>query len=136
MVTRVRNDLLMFVAGEPGSGENPGWKYVGFLDGSIRQKAGSRPAGDPPPPGALGDEPWHLPPEMIKHVNVVVGVAHGEGRTVTVVDVNRAFEHQDLVRRWVGPNDVLPILVGPDGSRLEGTENFVPQVLRQFMRRS
>jgi len=135
MVNRPRIDLLLFVAGEPGSGEEPGWKLVGFLDGSIRQRAGgTRPVVAAPPPGATGgEEPWHLPPQTIKHVNLVVEVAHREGRTVTIVDVNRAGVNRDLVERWVGPNDVLPILVRTDGARLEGTEKFVPHVLRRFV---
>jgi hypothetical protein len=130
---RSQIDLLMFVAGEPGSGEQPGWKLVGFLDGSIRQRAAKRSAGNPPPLGATGSEPWHFPPELVKHINLVVGVAHREGRTVTIVDVNRAGDLQALVDRFVGPNDVLPILVRPDGARMEGTENFVPEGVRQFM---
>ena len=136
MGARPRIDLLMFLAGEPGSGEEPGWRYVGFLDGTIRQRAARRAARNPPPPGVTGQEPWHFPPEMVKHVNLVLEVAQREGRTVTIVDVNRAGEHLDLVHRLVGPNNVVPILVRPDGARLEGTENFVPDVLRQFMSRS
>ena len=51
------------------------------------------------------------------------------------MDVNRPGEHLDLVHRVVGPNDVLPILLRPDGARLEGTENFVPDVLSRFLSR-
>jgi hypothetical protein len=77
--------------------------------------------------------PWHLPREEILCVNLVLEVAEREGRNVTVVDVNRAAEHQDLVDRWVRVSDVLPLLVRPDGARLEGSENFVPRTIRHFM---
>jgi len=75
-----RIDILMFVAGEPGSGEQPGWKTVGFMDGLIRQRAAKNSAGDSPPPGATGKEPWHFPPETIRHINLVVEVADRERR--------------------------------------------------------
>jgi len=126
-------DFVLFVAGEPGTGEEPGWRYVGFLDGSVRQRAARRPPDDVPPRGVTGEEPWHFPAETIKHINVVLEVASHEGRSVTVVDVNRSGPYADLVRQSFQPTDLLPLLLRPDGSRLEGAENFVPRVLRRFM---
>jgi len=53
---------------------------------------------------------------------------------VSIVDVNQPAGFQALVARWVGPNDVLPILVRPDGARLEGIEEFGPRRVRRFIR--
>ncbi len=136
-------DLLLFVSVEPGSGDEPQWTFLRWLAGtrmSVRlerwrsdgrrrtaEDGSSNPS--PPPEGP----PWHLPRQEIPCVNLVLEMAHREGRIVTLVDANRAGEQQDLVHRWVGPDDVLPLLVRPDGGRLEGPENFVPQKVRQFI---
>jgi len=77
---------------------------------------------------------WHLPPEQVDCINLVLQLARREGRDVTIVDVDRAEGRQDLIDRWVGADDSLPILVRPDGARLKGIEQFVPRKVRQFIR--
>lgn len=77
--------------------------------------------------------PWHLPPQQVACIDVVLDAAERERRTVLVIDVNRPEDHQELVDRWVMPNDVMPLLVRPDGRRLDGEENFVPHRVRQFI---
>jgi hypothetical protein len=138
--------LLLFVAGEPSSGPDP-MKDVetsvfrrvsGMMLGSGlvgRPKASStrnRTPQSPSPEDAL----WHLPPEEIQCVKMVLLIAQKRGRSVTVVDVNRDEGHQVLIARWVGADDVLPLLVRPDGTRLEGLEDFTPSQVRRFIRES
>jgi hypothetical protein len=136
-------DLLLFVAGEPGSADEPYWSFVRWLNGTRmavrfqrwwlgerRSTAGGTGAARPLP---TEPPPWHLPPQVTLCVNLVLENARRTGRTVTVVDVDRAGPEQDLVDRWVGPNDVLPLLVRPDGARLEGIEEFIPQKVREFI---
>jgi hypothetical protein len=91
--------------------------------------------GQPPAPPSRAEHPWHLPREVIGCVNLVFEVARREGRTVAVVDVSHPGEHQELVDRWVGPDDPLPMLVRSDGAKLGGTDKFAPPILRQFVRR-
>jgi hypothetical protein len=75
-----------------------------------------------------------LPPDQVRCVRELLKIAGQEGRTVTVVDVNEPTANKDLIAGWVGPTDVFPLLVRPDGARLAGDENFRPQKLRRFVR--
>jgi hypothetical protein len=147
MVASSGHDLLLFVAGEPASGVpaprdvtlSMGARMWGaFVPIGLMLKAGQGPSYSPdsalPPPGKEGA--WRLSPQQIHVVNAVLDVARREGRTVTVVDVDRAAARQDLVDRWVGSDDVMPLLVRPDGARLEGLENFSPGRLRRFIHSS
>ncbi len=149
MTSAGEGDLLLFVAGEPDSG-------VGSLQngktnvfdrvidaalpfgGHIPVSRSSSPPGAVPPlgeadPSMTDDRPWHLPPQQLRCVDLVLQLARRQRKRVTVVDVNRAGAQQPLVDRWVGANDVLPLLVRPDGARLGGVEQFVPQRVRRFL---
>lgn len=55
------------------------------------------------------------------------------GRTVKIVDVNQPGDDRTLVLRFVGPDDVLPIAVRSDGTRLEGVESFGSGSLQDFL---
>ncbi|MGA7650046.1 MAG: hypothetical protein ACLP8V_07325 [Thermoplasmata archaeon] len=144
------DDFLLFVAGEPDSGVDSLQKtkstVVGrFVDAALPFGGRMPISRTSNPPGAIApglgeappsesvDRPWHLPRQQLRCVDMVLRIAGRERRRVTVVDTNRATAPQGLVDRWVGPNDVLPLLVGPDGARLEGIEEFVPQKVRQFI---
>jgi hypothetical protein len=149
MTSTDEGEILLFVAGEPDSGigslqEGKTNVFDRVIDaalpfgGHIPVSRSSNPPGDVPPLGeaaasTTGDRPWHLPPEQLRCVDLVLSVARRERKEVTVVDVNRASAQQALVDRWVGPKDVLPLLVRPDGARLEGVEEFVPQRVRRFL---
>lgn len=136
-------DLILFVAGEPSPGtdsmrdvDTSVWgRFVGMLVGGrllvIAHRAqlaaeGSHPATEDEPP-------WHLPPQQIQCADLVLQGANLRGKSVTLVDVNRSAGFEDLVERWVGPNDVVPLLVRSDGARLEGVEDFVPRKVRRFI---
>ncbi|MGI0129399.1 MAG: hypothetical protein ACREDE_01560 [Thermoplasmata archaeon] len=144
MVAAARVDLLLFVAGEPDPGI-PSPRDVTLSMGAriwgslvpvgLVTKPGTGPlysaeSALPPPSKPVA---WRLPPQQIHCMQAVLDAARREGRTVTVVDVDRSAGRRDLVDRWVGSDDVLPLLVRPDGSRLEGLENFSPRKLRQFI---
>jgi len=146
------DELILFVAGEPDFGIGSLHegrttivdRLVGMalpFGGHVPVSRSSSPPGDIPPSSGESESPpsderpWHLPPAQVQCVDMVLGIARHERRTVTVVDVDRPGAQQTLVDRWVGPNDVLPLLVRMDGSRLEGIEEFVPQKVRQFLRR-
>ncbi|HKN06342.1 MAG: hypothetical protein ABR888_01620 [Thermoplasmata archaeon] len=143
-------DGELFVAGEPDSGvvslqKGKTTVFDRVVDtvlpfgGRVPISRSSHPPGDVPPaigeadPSLTEDRPWHLPRQQLLCVDMVLRAARRQRRTVTVVDVNRASAQQGLVDRWVGPNDVLPLLARADGSRLEGIEEFVPQKVRKFI---
>ncbi|HYB78343.1 MAG TPA: hypothetical protein VEG66_01095 [Thermoplasmata archaeon] len=138
-------DLLLFVAGIPGEAEEPElhssivrWflgtnAEVRFARWRRDRKQRSSESAVSAEPLASDESPWHLPREVVASVELVCDAASRAGKHVTLVDVNRPGMHQELVQRWVGGNDVFPLLVRPDGSRLEGIENFNPHHLRAFV---
>jgi hypothetical protein len=84
-------------------------------------------------PPSPKDRPAVLPRHQLHCMNTVLRIARSTGRSVTVVDVGRAAGRQHLVDRWVGTRDVLPLLVRPDGRRLEGAERFGAETIREFL---
>lgn len=144
MVGLKQFDLLLFVTGEPDSGVGS-LRDVKFRSGSawffgelpMGRKLRSTPDANTGGMGARsplsGERPWHIPPQQIHCIDLVVDAAHQLGREVTVVDVDRPGELQGLVDYWVGPNDVMPMLLRPDGSRLRGIEAFVRRRVRRFI---
>ena len=137
-------DLLLFVAGEPDSGvpsvRNASGSFAMRVGGALmppglfmKPAPGPSPAPDHAKLAPTQERSLHLPPQQIYCVNTVLEAARREGRKVTVVDVDQPAGRQDLVDRWVGPDDVLPLLVRPDGARLEGDENFSPRKVRRFI---
>jgi hypothetical protein len=146
MAAAAEHDLILFVAGEPDSGvgslQDSGASFFGRLGGGfapatmylgMHEKAA--PVGETPPPSTAQQRAWHLPPGQVDCVNMVLDLAERAGRKVTVIDVNRPLEHEELVHRWVRSDDLLPMLVRSDGPRLMGLEKFVPRKVRQFIDR-
>lgn len=88
-----------------------------------------------PPPASPRDPdaPWEIPADQVMSAQRVLDAAKRAGRTVRIVDVNRPGADRGLVERFVGPGDVLPILLRSDGERLEGAESFEPATLRGFL---
>ena len=138
-------NLVLFVAGEPDPGlpslGSTTMPIIGRLIGAFTSLR--LVMGPPESPGStaeesrpaqLGSHPWHLPPEHVRCVNLVLQLAEQEGTELSIVDVNRADERQDLISRWVGVDDSFPLLVRRDGARLEGIESFVPRRVREFIR--
>jgi len=76
---------------------------------------------------------WHLPPEQLYALEQVLEVSRAQGKSLGVIDVDRPSDQQSLVVRWVGSDDVLPILVREDGTKLSGAKNFTRAKLRRFL---
>jgi hypothetical protein len=139
-------DLLLFVAGEPYSGvsELEGvstslWgRVVGFatFNTSTWWPNSSTRSTDPAASssGGKGKQDWHIPRAQNQCAQLAVDMARERGLRVMVVDVNHAGSLAELVTHWVSADDLLPLLVRPDGSRLQGEEEFVPRRIRAFLR--
>ena len=80
-----------------------------------------------------GQRRWEFPEEVGQCVRLAVELAGRLGRDVRVVDLNGPAVDVEQVRRWVSPETLLPLLVSPDGRRLEGIGSFVPSTLRAFL---
>ncbi len=136
--------LLLFIGSEPGpemSRRGPQWGFGRRVFGYIAPPMLAAPKTPPPRVPAPGDStidpdgPRHLPPPEVVCVDLVQEVAQATGWSVELVDVNNPGERAALVARYVSDNDVLPILVRPDGARLEGAEQFESRTVRRFLRR-
>jgi len=143
--------LVLFVSGEPKvlpdireSTVGLGERMAGMLSGlpgnlalpkhlqpgySENQSGGA----DSNPSPNSDETPWHLPPAQMACLGIVSDAAEQQRKEVLVVDVNRPGPHRDLVDQYIGPGDVLPMLLRPDGARLEGQENFLPNIVRRFI---
>ena len=110
----------------PGAGIPPKELRPGYAENS----PGATDVAATPSPNP---RPWHLPPSQTACLDIVLDTAERQRDEVLVVDVDRPGEHRDLVERYVGSNDVLPLLLRPDGARLEGLENFTPARVRKFI---
>ena len=126
--------LLLFVGGDPDLAGTlsrfPKAHPVAasfFVPGTLFLGASRR--GEPRPPEA----PWLIPPSQMLCVERLAKAVERSGATVKVVDVNRPGDDRALVERYVNAEDVLPIVVRPDGARLEGEEAFTPAALRKFV---
>jgi hypothetical protein len=137
-----RDDFLLFVGGEPGSsGKDLNWTVFQRLTSfifpqSIRwlsRRLSPARSEDARPPAGTEKSSWHLPREAVASVNLVTHIVRRNGRSLTVVDVNRRSGQRALVDRWVTPNTVLPLLVRADGARLEGCDEFIPKRVRRFV---
>jgi hypothetical protein len=140
--------LVLFVAGEPetmpslrDSGVGTGARWAAwFLPSGLLPKnlqpayeAGHRTSDgfEAPPPSDM--RPWLLPPSQAACAEMVIEIVERQQLPLLVVDVNRPGEFREMVARWVEPTGVMPLLVRPDGARLEGEENFVPGKVRRFV---
>jgi len=138
-------DFLLFVAGIPGESDDPKvdstilrWflganaevRLSGWWRDRKRKPSAGPSAGGPTPSDEM---PWHLPPQVLASVQLVCDLVSQAGKHVTLVDVNRSGGQLELVRRWVGDNDVFPLLIRTDGSRVEGIENFTARKIRTFV---
>jgi len=138
---RSETPLILFVGGEPGPGlpSLHSNQYSFFARGAggfappVLMMGLHEPASPPGTPRASDPDAWHLSPETIDCANLVIDLAERAHTPVTVIDVHRAGTDDELVRRWVNPTDLLPVLVRPDGARLAGPEYFTPGRVRKFI---
>jgi hypothetical protein len=138
-----KSDFLLFVSGEPDQGLSARSVPTSF---SLRLAGGVLPTylfmNSPPnltaqaeygQPDLAEGRPWRLPADQIMCVNMVDEIAEHQLRGVALIDVDRPSGREALVRKWIGPNDVLPVLVRPDGARLQGFEEFNARKVRKFI---
>jgi len=145
--------LVMYVASQPGLAENLvgaipysfGARLVSmfFPFGSLSypqkvekaQVAARSPArsqGETALPA--GEEgPDELPSAAHQCVLLVLDVAKGFGWSVHVVDVTRQPVAEGEVLESLGGDVELPLLLRPDGARLEGDVQFTPHRVREFL---
>jgi hypothetical protein len=139
MSTPREPDLLMFVAGEPDNLANHLYPTFGvgarlasaFVPLLLVTSAMDRERTI----ASTIKDAWHLPADQVHCVNWVLEAALEDHRYVTIVDVNKGDAPVEFVRQWVGPDEIYPILIRPDGRRLEGFENFDPRALKGFLHR-
>ena len=127
-----RGLFLLFAASEPLRG-NEGYAVASTFH---RLRGPFQLPPEHPVPGLRtqeGQRRWAFPEEVGQCVRLAVELAGRLGRDVRVVDLNGPAVDVEQVRRWVSPETLLPLLVSPDGRRLEGIGSFVPSTLRAFL---
>lgn len=158
MTDELPSYLLLFVSGEPGPEEDSPM-YRSFSAGLASFFVppilflGTTPLGallsSPRPSGRPGnsepestqsrrsvpalEDAWHISRGTIPSVALVLDVAKSKGWGVTIVNANASGRARELVDRWLAPEDLLPVLVRPDGERLVGLEMFTPRNVRRFL---
>jgi hypothetical protein len=137
--------LVLYVASEPGSyWPELGTGSAGGVPAMFRTSlarlfvpGGGRSSPLPAvPPVAVSDTPdipADLPPSVEQCVALVLDLARRSGWSVRIVDVTggpAALEDGTLPP---GDGAVFPVLVRPDGARLQGEDQFVPSTVRRFL---
>lgn len=82
-----------------------------------------------------GSRRWDYPPDISECLRVTVSVATSLDKPVRLVDVSHPGADWELVDRLVSAETLLPLLVAPDGRRLEGLDSFVPSRVKEFLAR-
>ena len=136
-------DFLLFVASEPGTGVDPFQdvetsmvrRMTGTVAGGWLTRIGGTGSASPGSGASRPEEarPWTLPAPQAQCVRLVMDIAESVQRRVALIDVNNSAGHDDIVRKWVGTDGLLPLLVRPDGARIQGLGEFVPRAVRRFM---
>jgi hypothetical protein len=81
-----------------------------------------------------GGPRYEFPGEVGRCVRMAVELAKSTSTALRVIDITRPGDAGDLIQRWVTPETLFPLLVAPDGRRLEGIDWFVPSIVRKFYR--
>lgn len=127
------SSLLLFVAGDPDLAHSLGRfprvtsRLLGFFIPPSLVSPGTEGA------PLETDGMWLVPADQLMCAERLAETVKGSPYTVRMVDVNRPGDDRPLVERYVTAQDVLPIVVRPDGSRLVGLESFTPGSLRRFL---
>jgi len=86
--------------------------------------------------GRYGNKPIfdeELPAEEIEATRNVFEAAHAKHRTVHVVDVARESPLREYISEHLHHLKSFPVLMRPDGRRLEGCANCTPEKLEKFL---
>ena len=96
---------------------------------STRFSAAAPPEADLAP---FGSEHGLSSPEA-QCLALVLDLARRHHRSVYVVDVNHQERPASEIESDLG-EPPFPVLLRPDGARLEGTDSFTPRTVRRFLR--
>ncbi len=121
--------FLLFAGGEPDRGDD-GRDIASSLVGRFR--AGRKYLGN----SSVREARWQFPVQQRMCVELVLEMAQRLGRSVKVIDVDWAGDDRGYVTQWRATEALLPLLISPDGRRLEGIESFVPAEVRRFLSQS
>jgi hypothetical protein len=86
--------------------------------------------------GRYGNKPIldkELPEEEVEATRAVFQAARAKGRTVHVVDVGRESALREYISEHLHHLKAFPVLMRPDGRRLEGCANCTPEKLEKFL---
>lgn len=129
--------VLLFLAGDTSLSERrgslpPGVSGFGriVIPPLLAFMSPHRPAGTPE------NDEHKYPLDQVEVAQTVLDGAGPLGVQVEIVDVNLRGLDRAIVDRYVGPDDVLPVLARADGQRLVGSEEFTPGAVRGFLRRA
>ena len=109
-----------------------GSRLLGFfvpISVSTRSQAAAPPEADLAP---FGSEHGLSGPEA-QCLALVLDLARRNHRSVYVVDVNHQERPASEIESELG-DPPFPVLLGPDGARLVGTDSFTPRNVRRFLR--
>lgn len=74
-----------------------------------------------------------LPEDEIAATRAVFQAAHAKGRTVHVIDVGRESAVREFISEHLHHLKSFPVLMRPDGRRLEGCASCTPENLEKFL---
>jgi hypothetical protein len=86
--------------------------------------------------GRYGNKPIfdkELPEDEARATRVVFETAHAKHRTVHVVDIGRESALREYIEEHLHHLKSFPVLMRPDGRRLEGCANCTPEKLEKFL---
>jgi len=133
MATAASRPFLLFAGGEPDRRDD-GMAIVSNLHRArVFVQIPPKRREEGPLLDANGRPRWHFRTEQGSAVRLAVEIAKAMGKEVRVIDVNRPATEGDPVDRYVTAETHLPVLISPDGRRLEGLESFVPSRLKRFL---
>ena len=91
----------------------PGWEHGYFGNKPVRDK--------------------EIPELEADAIERAVRTVHGRGRTLHIVDVGRESGLRRIISEHLHHLDSFPVLVRPDGRRLEGVQSFTEENLERFL---
>jgi hypothetical protein len=86
--------------------------------------------------GQYGGKPIfddQLPQDEVEATRNVFQAAHAKRRTVHVVDAGRETPLREYISEHLHRLKSFPVLIRPDGRRLEGAANCTPEKLEKFL---
>jgi hypothetical protein len=89
------------------------------------------PAGSRPRPQGASDSGLSLVTRQC--LAMVLDYAKRFGWSVHIIDVTQQSVPESEIVASLGPDVTLPVLVRPDGARLQGDEEFTPGRIRRFL---